>query len=129
MSELEDILHSCRVDVATKRIGLDFDTVFPGLDTLETNPYRHHRWVVKENHGFLIVNAICEEAEQDRLFWEEWYLYQNEVHHHLLTLYKPYQHHEVFVCPAQDDIHPVQSFGKSWYVVEDPDMRALLLRG
>ncbi len=128
MHELEKLLRAQGIDVTIKRLGLDFDTLFPGLENLVGNPYRHHTWLVKENHGFLVVNAIPDEKDQDHLFWEEWYSYNGEVHHHQLTLYKPFQHHEVFNAPASDDIHPPQCFGKAWYVVEDPDMRSLLLR-
>jgi len=128
MHELARILRAQDVDVTIKRLGLDVDAIFPGLDTLVENPYRFHTWLVKENHGFLVVNAIPKEDDQDHLFWEEWYRYQGEVHHHLLSHWKPYLHHEVFTAPASDDIHPPQSFGKVWYVVEDPDMRSLLLR-
>ncbi len=43
-----------------------------------------------------MINAIVEDAEQDRLFWEEWYLYEDEIHHHVLSLWRPPAYDEVF---------------------------------
>jgi hypothetical protein len=128
MDVLETVLQRENVIGTLGRLGLSVDEVFPGLASLGGNPYRHHRWMVKENHGYLVINAIPEEADQDHLFWEEWYSFEQEVHHHILTLYKPFMHHEIYQAPAGDDLHPPQCFSKKWYVVEDPDMRALLLR-
>jgi len=128
VATLKELLKQQKVDETMQRLGLKMEEIFGGLDDLQDNPYRYHSWLVKENHGFLVVNAIPEKSAQDHLFWEEWYTYQGELHHHILTLWKPYKHHEVFQAPDSDDIHPPQCFSQTWYVIEDTDMRALLLR-
>lgn len=125
MNDLKEILKNLKIDETIEKIGLDFDKVFPLSDI---NPYSNHTWIVKQNNDFLIVNAIPKETDVNKNFWEEWYLNKGEIHHHILTLWEPPYYDEVFSAPKNDDIHPSISFGRKWYVCEDSDMRAMLLR-
>lgn len=127
-NDLQEKLALMGVDKSFHRIGLDVAMLFADSKKLQENPYRNHHWVVKENGGFLVVNAIPSKEDQDHLFWEEWYLHAGEVHHHILSLWEPSVYQEVFQAPACDDIHPAQCFGSRWFVIEDVDMRPLLLR-
>ncbi len=127
MKRLTQFLASIGADNYFDEMGLSINEMFLS-DTICINPYNLHNWELRKSGGFTVVNAIPDEDKQDKLFWEEWYIGEGEVHHHILTLYKPPHYDEVFVCPAKDDIHPALSFGKVWYVVEDPDMKPLLLR-
>ncbi|MCF7942501.1 MAG: hypothetical protein K9M84_12885 [Spirochaetia bacterium] len=129
MNELLDIWERAGVAQACEKIGLDFERIFASpASECSTNPYRDHGWLVVEQEGFTVINAIIEDAEQDRLFWEEWYLHEGEIHHHVLSLWRPPAYDELFSAPAHDEIHPQQCFSKQWYVIEDPDMAPLLLR-
>lgn len=116
------------VDAAMERIGLDFKKLFGDASLFACDPYRDHMWLVKENDEFLVVNAIPARENLDRLFWEEWYLNNDEVHHHVLTVWRPGTYDEVFHAPQSDGIHPEPCFGSTWYVIEDPDMTPWLLR-
>ena len=127
MTELAKYLLSIDADDYFNVMGLSVDNLFL-KDSIEKNPYCEHLWYLKKSEEVTAVNAIPDLSNQDRLFWEEWYIYQGEVHHHILTLYKPEHYDEIFNCPEKDSIHPPLSFGKTWYVVEDKDMRPLLLR-
>ena len=127
MKRLTQYLASIGADNYFEKMSLSINELFLS-DTIETNPYSEHNWELREGGGFTVVNAIPDSDKQDRLFWEEWYVHQGEVHHHILSLYKPAHYDEIFVCPESDDIHPSLSFGKTWYVVEDPDMKPILLR-
>jgi hypothetical protein len=123
---LVDVLQQQGVLAAMRELGLD-----PGVvlgTAAAQNPYRHHRWLVKRTPDKVIVNAIPDEADQDHLFWEEWYAEGGRVHHHVLSRWSPARYDGVFEAPARDDEHPPPSFGKRWYVIDDPDMRAWLLR-
>lgn len=111
---------------ALNEIGLKSEVVFP--DT-SRNPYVDHEWVVRKNDEFVVLNAVPKAGKEDHLFWEEWYVHQGEIHHHQLTLWKPLLFTEIWKAPLEDDaLHPPLSFGHSWYVYEDHDMSALLLR-
>lgn len=106
---------------------LDMDELFAS-QSFDEDPYRDHNWEFRRNDSFIIVNAIPNADLQDRIFWEEWYIHDGEVHHHVLTLWRPKDFDEIFDCPESDDIHPALSFGKRWYVVEDPEMKPVLFR-
>jgi hypothetical protein len=108
-----------------KKIGLDINQVLTG----DLKEYRHHSFVCKENDQFIIVNAVPQDEDTDYLFWEEWYLNNGEIHHHILTLYKPDKYDAIWTAPAENDnIHPSIAFGRTWYVVEEKDMQAMLER-
>ena len=128
MNDLQKKLMQMGVTMAFQRIGLDVELLFADLKKLQEDPYRNHSWVVKENEEYLVVNAIPSKEDQDHLFWEEWYFHAGEVHHHILSLWEPCVYQEVFHAPEHDDIHPSQCFGSRWFVIEDVDMRPLLLR-
>ena len=105
-------------------LGLDFQKLFPG-----PWQYESHEWLVKTIPRVgLIINAVPSGAGLHTLPWEEWYGLEGKLHHHVLYLKKPPQHDEIFDAPAQDDIHPPRTLGKSWYVIDDPDMSPVLLR-
>jgi hypothetical protein len=96
---------------------------FSIIDEIETE-------VKMSNNKFLVINAIPPSELQDHLFWEEWYLQKErgEIHHHVLSLWRPQSFNEVFRAPEFDEIHPEECFGRLWYVIEDPDKRPWLLR-
>lgn len=126
MQSLQDVLREQGVLAAFAEMGLDPAALFGSA--AGADPYRHHRWLVKRTPDKIIVNAIPEEADQDHLFWEEWYTEGGKAHHHVLSRWQPARHDGVFQAPARDDEHPPLCFGKRWFVVDDPDMRAWLVR-
>lgn len=126
MERLEDVLRAQGVLAALAELGLDAGKVFGG--SLPSNPYRHHRWLVKRTPDKTIVNAIPEEGDQDHLFWEEWYAEGGRTHHHVLSRWAPARYDAIFQAPDRDDEHPPLSFGKRWFVIDDVDMGAWLLR-
>ena len=105
-------------------LGLDFRALFPA-----TAPYAGHEWLVRiVPRAGTILNAVPPEARIRSLPWEEWYVLEGRRHHHVLYLEKPGHYDEIFDAPDHDDVHPPRTLGKSWYVIEDPDMSPVLLR-
>ncbi|HAK47593.1 MAG TPA: hypothetical protein DCO79_16935 [Spirochaeta sp.] len=127
MKKLTQYLASIGADNYFDKMNLSINSLFLS-DKIEINPYSDHNWELRKGEGITVVNAIPSEDKQDRFFWEEWYIHQGEVHHHILSLWKPAHFDEIFECPEKDDIHPALSFGKRWYVVEEADMTPILLR-
>ena len=123
---LEDVLQEEGLRAGLAELGLDAGFVFGAWKGL--NPYRHHNWLVKRAPDKLILNAIPEEADQDHLFWEEWYAEGGKTHHHVLSRWAPARYDAIFEAPASDQEHPPLAFGKRWYVIDDQDMRAWLVR-
>jgi len=124
---LTDYLREIGADDYFERMGLELETLFEAPELAE-NPYRKHQWVLKKNDEYTIVNAVPPEELQDHLFWEEWFIHHGKVYHHILSLWRPTRFDEIFEAPEADEIHPPQSFGKRWYVVDDRDLRPLLMR-
>jgi hypothetical protein len=105
-------------------LGLDFHGLFP-----TTSPYEAHEWLVKTIPRVgLIVNAVPPEAQFRSLPWEEWYVLEGKRHHHVLYLKKPPKYDEIFQAPDHDDVHPLCTLGRKWYVIDDPDFSPVLLR-
>jgi hypothetical protein len=105
-------------------LGLDFRALFP-----TTGPYEAHEWLVKTVAGIgTIINAVPPDPQLRNLPWEEWYIREGKLHHHVLYLKKPPRHDEIFEAPKHDEVHPPRALGKAWYVIEDPDMSPVLLR-
>ncbi len=130
MNELIAILKEKKVDEAFSVIGLDFDESFTNkLANREDNPYKDHEWIVKVVPVFgHVINAVPIDEKMDELFWEEWFKKDDQIYHHILYLKEPTHYDEIFEAPEQDDIHPVRTLGKKWYVIDDKDLSPVLLR-
>ncbi len=112
---------------AFSELGLDFDHLFPGDDE---KLYSRYEWIVRTKvpRFGTIINAIPPDEWLGEKAWEEWYILDGVLHHHVLCLTEPANYNEIFMAPELDDVHPPRSFGKKWYVTDDPDMRPVLRR-
>ena len=109
---------------------LDFEKLFPEkIREKVTKMYGKHEWIVKNVPRFdTIINAVPSQEKIKEHPWEEWYVLENQIHHHVLYLIEPSSYDEIFNAPDFDDIHPPRTLGKSWYVINDKDMNPVLLR-
>jgi hypothetical protein len=131
MANLIDTLKARGVEKAFPFLQLDFSELFGKRITRgNARVYEQHEWVVNEipvlGH---VVNAVPRKAMLEELLWEEWFRKDGKTYHHVLTLKRPARYDDVFVAPEHDDIHPAVTLGRTWYVVNDPDMSPVLLRG
>jgi hypothetical protein len=131
MGNLIRTLKNCGVDKAFPLLQLDFSDLFEKrLTSGNARVYDQHEWIVRDVPVLgCVVNAVPRKTRIEDLFWEEWFRRDGRTLHHLLTLKRPARYDDVFVAPEHDDIHPEASFGRTWYVVNDPDMCPVLLRG
>ena len=117
-------MDSTALERAFAGLGLDFRTLFP-----TTGPYEAHEWIVKTIPDVgTIINAVPPDPKLRKLPWEEWYIREGKLHHHVLYQRKPPKHDEIFQAPDHDEVHPPRTLGRAWYVIEDPDMSPVLLR-
>lgn len=112
-------------------LGLDFKRLFPEDALNRINKmYENYEWIIKTVPRFnKIINAVPPDKNMKDLPWEEWYLLDGKIYHHVLYLKEPVHYNEIFNAPQIDDIHPIRVLGKIWYVIDDPDMSPVLLRG
>ena len=131
MANLITTLRARGVEKAFPLLQLDFFELIERLLTRgNARAYSHHEWVVRNVHPLgCIVNAVPRREMLEELLWEEWFRKDGKTRHHILSLKRPSRFDEVYVAPEHDDIHPEGTFGRTWYVVDDPDMTPMLLRG
>ena len=130
MNNLPGIFNDENIAGAFQDIGLDFERLFPD-DALNivNKMYKNYEWIVNTVPRFnKIINAVPPDKNMKDLPWEEWYLSDSKLHHHVLYLKEPDHYDEIYNAPQIDDIHPIRTLGKKWYVIDDPEMSPVLLR-
>jgi hypothetical protein len=130
MANLIGRLKTRGVDTAFAAFQLDFSELLVKRVTRATaRAYEHHDWVVLDDPLLgRVVNAVPRKAMIEELHWEQWCRKDGTTHHRILSLARPSRWDDVFIAPDHDDAHPPAVFGRTWYMVEDPDMCPLLLR-
>lgn len=130
MEDLYTLFRKKNIEKAFQDVGLNLKTLFPEKTNQKASElYGNHEWVVKKVPQFgTIINAVPPNEKIGNNPWEEWYMQDKIIHHHVLYLEKPASYDEVFIAPDYDDIHPSRTLGKKWYVIDDKDMSPVLLR-
>ena len=130
MKDLYALFREKNIDRAFQELGLNWKSLFPEKKNQKASElYGNHEWLVKKIPQFgTIINAVPPDEKIRKNPWEEWYVLEKIIHHHVLHLDKPASYDEVFNAPDHDDIHPSRTLGKKWYVIDDKDMSPVLLR-
>jgi hypothetical protein len=118
------------IDRRFESLGYDFHKLFPERERSRIqSAYGDYQWLVKTVGRFgTIINAVPPDDKIDVLPWEEWFVLEGKLTHHVLYLAEPDSFDEIFDAPAHDDVHPRRTLGKTWYVIDDEDMSPVLLR-
>ena len=67
---------------AAKYLGIDKNE-FINPKTAES--YADHEWMVIDNSEVgIVINAVPDITKTDTIPWEEWFMMENEIHHHVL---------------------------------------------
>ena len=130
MKQVKADLKRKNIDKSFQKLGLQFEELFPDrLSAKIDKNYEQHQWVVRDIPRFnTVINAVPPDEKLHELPWEEWYIFEGSVHHHVLYTKEPAQYDEIFDAPIHDDIHPPRTLGKKWYVIDDKNMSPVLLR-
>jgi len=99
---------------AAKRIGLD-STIF---DTeVMSQHYAGHQWVVFENSVVgTVINAIPPLNQTATIPWEEWFVMDGQLRHHILFTEKIESSTMTWQGPMDDEDHPKPVLEKLWHV-------------
>jgi hypothetical protein len=131
MANLIDTLRTRGVDQAFASFKLNFVELFEKhLSSATAAAYENHDWIVRDD-PFVgrVVSAVPHRSKIEELPWEQWHIKGGAAHHRILTLARPPRYDDVFVAPDDSDLFPGAVLGRTWFVVEDPDMCPQLLRG
>ena len=67
-----------------KDLGINYE-IFCTTETLEL--YSWHEWIVLQNSQVgPVINAVPDIKIADSVPWEEWFLMDDKIHHHILLL-------------------------------------------
>jgi hypothetical protein len=113
-------------------IGIDFESNF--LQSIKTcglseNPYLNCKWEIIP-HSVIPVGVLhCYpiEINSARVTWEEWFLMDGEIHHHILSNLAFESEQGVWTPDADDKDHPIEVLGRSWHYQNTSDLRPSLL--
>jgi hypothetical protein len=115
-----------------KSIGIDFTSAF--LDslhssTVEHNPYQNHIWQVMASsqipEGVLHVYPI--EIGSTPIIWEEWFLLNGEIRHHILSNAPLANEDGIWQPEANDTDHPKVVINTKWHYRNSKDLSPSLL--
>ena len=81
---LEKIKNSNILDTA-KDLGIDYE-LFANTEVSEL--YSNHEWIVIQNSQVgPVINAVPDISICDSVPWEEWFLMEGNLHHHIPVSY------------------------------------------
>jgi len=115
-----------------KSIGIDFTSAF--LDslhssTVEHNPYQNHIWQVMASsqipEGVLHVYPI--EIGSTPIIWEEWFLLNGEIRHHILSNAPLANEDGIWQPEANDTDHPKVVINTKWHYRNSKDLSPSML--
>jgi hypothetical protein len=126
MSNFEQMLRQAGVDTAAAAIGLDFN-LFIQAGAVEA--YGDHHWLVMQHPVVgAVINAVPAIDRTGSVPWEEWFLMEGALHHHILYTVKHSTSTDTWQGELDDKLHPPEVLGPLWYVYNDSDATPLLLR-
>ena len=112
-------------------IGIDFKTNF--LDSisnskLSTDPYSNSIWKIVP-HSLVpqgVLHCYPKLVASEKVIWEEWFLVDNEIHHHILSN-QPFDSAQGIWTPEPDDAdHPIEVLGRSWHYENSNNLKPTL---
>jgi hypothetical protein len=112
-------------------IGIDFKTNFSDSisnSKLSTDPYSNSIWKIVP-HSLVpqgVLHCYPKLVASEKVIWEEWFLMDNEIHHHILSN-QPFDSAQGIWTPEPDDAdHPIEVLGRSWHYENSKDLRPTL---
>lgn len=130
MSNLIETLKTRGVDQAFTSFNLNIcDLVEKHLSPQSAVAYDEHEWLVRDD-PFVgrVVSAVPPKSRIEELAWEQWFMKGGVLCHRILTIARPARYDDVFVAPDDNEKYPPAVLGRTWFVVNDPDLCPRLLR-
>ena len=120
-----------KAEAFLQKIGIDFQSNFIGPisnSKLISDPYINSIWEIIP-HSLIpagVLHCYPKNVESEKVIWEEWFLLDNEIHHHVLSN-QPIESAQEIWTPEPNDIdHPVAVLGRSWHYENSEDLRPTL---
>ena len=121
---LEKIKNTKILDAA-KDIGIKSE-IFTSTKIAEL--YLNHKWSVIQNSQVgKVINAVPDISKADSVPWEEWFLMDGNIHHHILFKKKYPKSNMTWEGSLDDKEHPKQVLGILWHVYNEKDFNPYLI--
>ena len=121
---LEKIKNTKILDAA-KDIGIKSE-IFTSTKIAEL--YSNHKWSVIQNSQVgKVINAVPDISKADSIPWEEWFLMDGNIHHHILFKKKYPKSNMTWEGSLDDKEHPKQVLGILWHVYNEKDLNPYLI--
>ena len=89
--------------------------------------YIDHEWMVIDNSEVgIVINAIPDITKTDTIPWEELFIMENEIHHHVLFSVKHEKSTMTWQGEKDAKVHPKQVLGVLWHVYNDMSITPFL---
>ena len=121
---LEKIKNTKILDAA-KDIGIKSE-IFTSTKIAEL--YSNHKWSVIQNSQVgKVINAVPDISKADSIPWEEWFLMDGNIHHHILFKKKYPKSNMTWEGSLDDKEHPKQVLGILWHVYNEKNLNPYLI--
>ena len=121
---LEKIKNTKILDAA-KDIGIKSE-IFTSTKIAEL--YSNHKWSVIQNSQVgKVINAVPDISKADSIPWEEWFLMDGNIHHHILFKKKYPKSNMTWEGSLDDKEHPKQVLGILWHAYNEKDLNPYLI--
>ena len=113
------------------KIGIDFESNFlePISNTCKsTDPYANSIWQIIP-HSLIsqgVLHCYPKKVSSEKVIWEEWFLLDNEIHHHILSNLKFDSAQGIWTPEPDDSDHPIEVLGRSWHFENSKDLKPTL---
>ena len=109
---------------AAKNLGIDKNEF---INPKTVQYYEDHEWMVIDNSEVgIVINAVPDITKTDTIPWEEWFIMENEIHHHVLFSVKHEKSTMTWQGEQDDKDHPKQVLGVLWHVYNDMSITPFL---
>jgi len=112
-----------------EQIGIDYKKDF--LDSLNSfngdDPYANHKWLWLANTAVKegVLHLYPLDTKNSELIWEEWFLYEGALRHHVLSQKPLTLRDGTWSGDARDIDHPKEVLEIKWHYYNDKDLRPL----
>jgi len=130
--ELNSLWNKLAVGDFLATIGIDFDLHFQSTlskSTKSSNPYQNHTWLIR-SHSQLpegVLHVYPNQIQEDQVIWEEWFLLDGEIRHHVLSNSALENQDGVWQPEPTDTDHPDITLNRSWNYKIEKSLNPFLL--
>ena len=134
VEKFEKTLRKSGVINFAEKIGIDYREVYlKDIDKIK-NPYKDYKWMVRSHSlnglfGGEVIHAIPPASKIDEMPWEEWFMLDDELYHHVLYSKENNECDKTVVIENGDKDHPKEVTGGTWYYYKDRNLKPKLLQG